>query len=205
MIRLHAPAPKPLQEVGGGRGSAWRWIIRPQESLVLYKSLNTLWFRSSGLGFSIPGPCQCRGHLLLFADLLPHDEGNFEQCCQLLAKLSGQSGGKIRPLRKPILALTKFYFFKAFGLLDFLLFVSTCPGKKYNISIFLWFHRNRGKICTEPAKIRPQHCLAALFSSFYSALFRLCGRTIGQLATLILKNSPHCCQARAQISGHSTK
>ncbi len=27
----------------GGRGRAWSWIIEPQETLVLYKSLNPLW------------------------------------------------------------------------------------------------------------------------------------------------------------------
>jgi hypothetical protein len=76
-----------------------------------------------------------------------------------------------------------------------LLFVSTCLEKVY---FFFYLHRIRenkrkitnilevrslfGSFCTKSAKILPQ--LVSGRSTFYSALFELCGRTIGQLATL---------------------
>ncbi len=117
------------------------------------------------------------------------------QCCQLWAKPASQSGGKIWPLKK-IRPSAKFDFLKASGLMKILLVVSTCLGKvqyffdlhrirenKRRKTIFLEVRPIFGPFCTKSAKIRSHLCPAFLF--FYSAFFELCGRTIGQLATLI--------------------
>jgi hypothetical protein len=99
------------------------------------------------------------------------------KCCQLLAKLSGQSGGKIRQLKKKSDSLLNLTFLKAFGLIydEILLSVSTCLGKYNNSLICTELERVRGeklifkKFRTFSAlsapnrpKIRPQFCPAAL-------------------------------------------
>ncbi len=115
------------------------------------------------------------------------------QCCQLLAKLSSQSGGKIRPLRKKS-GPTKFDFLKHLGWWKFC-YLCLRAWEKYNISLICTkLERIRGEklifknlgpfssFCTKLAK----NSAAALSgrSTFYSTLFESCGWTIGQLATL---------------------
>jgi hypothetical protein len=51
---------------GGGGGRARNQIIRPRESLVLYKSFNTLWFRPFGFRSDTTGVRQCSGSVLVF-------------------------------------------------------------------------------------------------------------------------------------------
>ncbi len=79
------------------------------------------------------------------------------QCCQLLAKLSGQSGGKIRPLWKKFGPLLNLTFWRHLGwwMMKILLSVPTCPGK-YNISL----------ICTELERVRGEKLNFKKFGPF---------------------------------------
>ncbi len=84
------------------------------------------------------------------------------QCCQLWAKLSGQSGGRIRSLRKksgPLLNLT-FWRRLSWWMMKILLSVSTCLGK-YNISV----------ICTELERVRGEKLIFKKFGSFQPFLY----------------------------------
>ncbi len=127
------------------------------------------------------------------------------QCCQLFEELFGQSRRKIRPLRK-IRSPSSFKFLKEFGL------------KKHYFRLrgketFLDFPRIRKNMRRETIFLkfglfRPFLFKISLNSAadlsgrfiFYSAFFDFCGRTIGQLATLL--NLPGSLEGEAGIAGN---
>jgi hypothetical protein len=119
------------------------------------------------------------GHSAVVAQFFALNKSLWSQglYCQLFAELFDQSRRKIRLLRKKIRSLSNFPFLKEFGLKKNTIFV--CASGK--ITIFL------GHFPFRPFLFKiGQNSAAELSvrSTFYSVLFYLCGRTIGQLASL---------------------
>ncbi len=118
----------------------------------------------------------------------PHSPGNgaYRQCCQLFAELYGQSRRKIQPLKKEIRFHSSFHFLKEFRLKKDTIF-SVRMGK-YISRTFLRIKVGKHFFNFGPFSLKIGKNSAADLSgrtTFYSALFDLCSRKIGQLATLL--------------------